>query len=767
MRGTVQGVGFRPFVHRLATRHDLVGWVLNHSRGVAIEVEGPAAVIDAFLQDLRGELPPLAHVETLDVAEAPPTGGSGFEIRASRVAPGESQPVPPDTATCADCLRELWDPADRRYRYPFVNCTNCGPRFTIIEALPYDRPNTTMWRFTMCAACAREYHDPTDRRFHAQPVACPACGPRLALVHAGQALPGDPLAGAVALLRAGQILALKALGGFHLACDARDEAAVGRLRERKRRGAKPFAVMFADLEALRAVCEVSPAEAALLTSPARPIVLVRWRTPLPPAPISPAGGKGERGYQGLHLAPSVAPGLAEVGVMLPSTPLHHLLLHDFGGPLVMTSGNLSEEPIAAENEEAMTRLARLADAFLVHDRPIASRYDDSVARVFQGAAMVVRRARGYAPSPLALPFTVRRPVLACGAHLKSTFCLVRDQHAYLSQHVGDLENLETLEHFQATLALYQRLFAVRPALVAHDLHPEYLSTRLALSLDGVERVAVQHHHAHVVSCLAEHGVSGPAIGVAYDGLGYGADGHLWGGELLIADWQGFVRRAHLREAPLPGGDGAIRKPYRMALGYLGSWFATDLAAFAPFLDRLDAAEVRLILQQVARGLNAPPTSSCGRLFDAVAALLGIRAVAQYEGQAAIELQAVADPGAEGSYPYDVGEQADCWVVDPAPLLWAAYRDHRTGVAVATIAMRVHRTVADFTVALCRRLAAESGLRQVALSGGVFQNTLLLGEVVTRLHAVGLDTYYQQRVPSNDGGLSLGQAVVAHASRGGQ
>jgi hydrogenase maturation protein HypF len=750
VRGTVQGVGFRPFVHRLAARHRLAGWVLNRSGDVVIEVEGPADAIEAFLAALRAEAPPLAHVEAVGITDTRPTGGAGFEIRTSHSAPGEAQPIPPDTAPCEDCLHELSDPRDRRFRYPFINCTSCGPRFTIIEGLPYDRPNTTMRRFPLCSSCTREYHDPADRRYHAQPIACPACGPRLWLEREGRSVAGDPLAETVAALRAGQIVALKGLGGFHLACDARNEAAVARLRARKRRGAKPFAVMCSDLEAIRAIGNVNAAEAALLASPRCPIVLLR--IPLHPAPDSPS------------LAPSVAPGLAEVGVMLPSTPLHQLLLHDFDGPLVMTSGNLAEEPIAAENDEARARLAPLADAFLLHNRPIASRYDDSVARVFDGTPLLVRRARGYAPEPLALSFTARRPVLACGAHLKNTFCLLTDRHAFMSQHVGDLESVETLSHYRATLALYQRLFAVRPRIVAHDLHPEYLSTRFALALEGVERVAVQHHHAHVVSCLVEHGQAGPAIGVAYDGLGYGTDGHLWGGEVLVADWQGFERRAHLREAPMPGGEAAIRKPYRMALGYLAAWFPGDLDRFEPFLDRLDTREVGVVLKQVERGLNTPITSSCGRLFDAVAALLDVCQVAQYEGQAAIELQALADQTAAGTYPWDLADQGDRCIVDPAPLLWAVYADHQAGVPLPTIAMRFHRAVAEFTAALCQRLVAATGLRRVALSGGVFQNTLLLGEVLTRLCAADLEVYFHRRVPTNDGGLSLGQAVIAHSIR---
>ncbi len=808
VRGTVQGVGFRPFVYRLAARHALGGWVLNRAGDVEIEVEGPEPAVDAFCRALVAEAPPLARVETLAVASVTPTGARRFEIRASQAAPGEAQPVPPDTAPCDACLRELFDPADRRYRYPFNNCTDCGPRFTIIERLPYDRPHTTMRHFALCTACAREYHDPADRRYHAQPIACPTCGPRLWLEQDGRVVPGDPLRRVVALLRAGQIVAIKGLGGFHLACDARDEAAVVSLRARKLRGAKPFAVMFPDLASVRAVCAVDDAAAALLTSPRRPIVLLTPHPPVPrdarsiprrahkgrgggtlphPPPPSPTRGEGERtrnggrvapvsllpsplvgegpGVRKPALAPSVAPGLGELGVMLPSTPLHHLLLQEFGGPLVMTSGNLAEEPIAADNDEARRRLSGLADAFLLHDRPIASRYDDSVLRVVDDAPVVMRRARSYAPEPLALPFAARRPILACGAHLKSTFCLLADRHAYLSQHIGDLENLETLEHYRATLALYQRLFGVRPAVVAHDLHPEYLSTKLALGLDGVERVAVQHHHAHVVSCLAEHGREGPAIGVAYDGLGYGADGHFWGGEVLVADWRGFTRRAHLREAPLPGGEAAIRKPYRMALGYLLAWLPAELDAFGPFLNELDPRELAMIRRQVERGLNAPPTSSCGRLFDALAALLGVCRAARYEAQAAMELQAVADPGAEGTYPWALREEGSAWVVDPAPLLWAAYADLRAGVPLPTIARRAHRAVADFTVDVCRRLSDATGLREVALSGGVFQNTLLLDDVVAGLRAADLTVYFQRRVPTNDGGVALGQAVIAHSRKG--
>lgn len=758
VRGTVQGVGFRPFVHRLADRHGLGGWVRNRSGSVEIEIEGPPGPVEGFLQGLQAEAPPLARIDVMLVAERVPTGESRFEIRPSLPDAGALQPVPPDTAMCADCRRELLDGSDRRYRYPFINCTACGPRFTIIEALPYDRATTTMRSFRMCEACAREYHDPADRRYHAEPNACGACGPRVWLEVPGSGVDargpgldgGDRsdamLAAAVALLREGRIVAVKGMGGFHLACDARRDDAVRRLRSRKRRAAKPFAVMFPDLDAVRAVCALGDHEAELLMSPRRPIVLLPYR------------GEG--------LAPSVAPGLREVGAMLPSTPLHELLLRDFGGPLVMTSGNLAEEPIVADDGEARARLGTLADAFLMHDRAIASRYDDSVIRVFGGREALVRRARGYAPEPLGVPFEARRPVLACGAHLKSTFCLLAGQRAYLSQHLGDLENLETLSHFRETLALYQRLFAVRPEVIAHDMHPDYLSTRVAMEIvergGAVQRVPVQHHHAHVVSCLVEHGVRGPALGVAYDGLGYGTDGRLWGGEVLLAHWRGFARRAHLREAPMPGGAGAVRKPYRMALGYLYGWLASDLELFAPFLERLDQVECALLRGRVERGHATALTSSCGRLFDAVSALLGVCQVARYEGQAAMELQARADPSADGSYPFELAERGGMWEIDPSALLWAVGRDLRSGASVGAIAMRFHRAVAEFTAEVCGRLAAESGIRQVALSGGVFQNTLLLGEVIRRLERAGLEPLYHQRVPTNDGGISFGQAVIAHS-----
>ncbi|MDQ3606940.1 MAG: carbamoyltransferase HypF, partial [Gemmatimonadota bacterium] len=614
VRGTVQGVGFRPFVYRLAGAHELAGWVRNTGAGVEIEVEGVTSRLDAFAHALSAEAPPLARLDAVEIHAVEPAGDRAFTIFPSHAREGESLAVPPDVATCAACLEEVNDPSARRYSYPFTNCTDCGPRFTIIEALPYDRARTTMRGFALCEACRAEYEDPADRRFHAEPIACPVCGPtlrfrgprphpltpspcspvRAAQRHSGRggtglvfsppplwgrgvqpgASPSEPgeglpegehagkdaLRAAVAALCAGQIVAVKGLGGFQLACNAADESAVSRLRERKAREARPFAIMVRDLEAARALCEISAAEAAVLSGPRAPIVLLRRRHPLLAEAV---------------LAEGVAPGLDTLGIMLPGTPLHHLLLREFGGPLVMTSGNRSEEPIVIGNEEAEARLSGITDALLLHDREIASRYDDSVVRVDDEAPVVLRRARGFAPEPIRLPRAAAAPILATGAQLKNTFCLVRGDSAFVGQHIGDLDDALTLANYQQTLALYRRLFAIEPMVVAHDLHPNYAATRFAHSLEGVTLVAVQHHHAHVVSCMAEHGVTEPVIGVAFDGTGYGTDGAVWGGELLVADWRGFRRVAHLAYLPLPGGDAAAREPWRMALAALIHAFAEE------------------------------------------------------------------------------------------------------------------------------------------------------------------------------------------------
>jgi hydrogenase maturation protein HypF len=745
VEGIVQGVGFRPFVHALARRLGLAGLVGNDAGGVFVEVEGSAETVERFLEALAAEAPPLAVIERVTATPLEPTGVAGFAIAPSLAGGDRQTLVSPDTATCADCLRELADPADRRYRYPFINCTNCGPRFTIVRDVPYDRPATTMAAFELCADCAREYGDPADRRFHAQPVCCPACGPSLALLDR-RAVPadGDPLAGAAARLRDGAVVAVKGLGGYHLAADAGSEPAVAALRARKHREDKPFAVMVADLEAARRLCEVGPAEEAMLASSRRPIVLLRRRA------------------EGAAVAAPVAPGNRSLGVMLPYTPLHHLLLAEVGRPIVLTSGNVSDEPIAYQDAEALERLGGIADWFLVHDRPIHVRADDSVVRTFGGRELPLRRSRGFAPQPLALPWPFPRHVLACGAELKHTFCLAKGGHAFLSHHIGDLENYETYRSFTEGVAHFRRLFDVDPEVVAHDLHPEYLSTKYALELDGVELEGVQHHHAHVAACLADNGEAGPVIGVAFDGLGFGTDGTIWGGELLVADLRGFRRAGHLEQVPMPGGAAAIREPWRMA----AAWLDAALEGVAP--ERLAVVDRnRDRWEQVVAlgrsGMAAPVTSSAGRLFDAVAAILGVRDTVNYEGQAAVELEQLADPGESAAYPARVAEADDEPLrLGGADLVRAVVDDLSAGVAPALIAARFHNGLAAATVAACDTLREQTGLGTVALSGGVFQNMLLLERTVADLEARRFRVLTHSRVPPNDAGISLGQAAIAGA-----
>ena len=734
--GIVQGVGFRPFVHTLAHELGVAGSVRNTGDGVDIEAEAPAAVLDAFVAALRERAPVLARVDRVDVVPAAANGDSGFVIDLSAGGGPRRTLVSPDTATCAQCLVEVRDPAERRYRYPFTNCTNCGPRFTIVTDVPYDRAATTMAGFPMCAPCRQEYDDPADRRFHAQPVCCRDCGPRLTLSDAGGPVPGDPLTAAAALLRSGAIVAVKGLGGYHLAVDAADEAAVARLRGRKHREDKPFAIMVADLDTVRAWCEVDAAEAALLTGVRRPIVLLRRRADA-------------------ALAGSIAPGNRYVGVLLPYTPLHHLLVAEVGRPLVLTSGNVSDEPIAYVDDEARERLAGIADAFLSHDRPIRMRTDDSVVRVVRGKPQPVRRSRGYAPEPIRLPIECARPVLAVGAELKNTFCLARGRHAFVSHHIGDLENVETLLSFRDGIRHFGRLFDVEPEVVAYDLHPEYLSTKYALDLDGVELVGVQHHHAHIAACLADNGETGPVVGVAYDGTGYGTDGTLWGGEILVADLQGFRRAAHLAAVPLPGGAAAIRAPWRMAAAYLRSAYGADLPAGLAVRTR-NAGPWDAVLALADRGVNAPPTTSAGRLFDAVAALVGVRDEVRYEGQAAIELEQCADSGERAAYPMSFA----AGVLDGADLIRAVVSDLGRAVPPPVISARFHRGLAAATVHAAATIARAESLDTVALSGGVFQNVLLLTLVADDLEKQGLRVLTHTQVPCNDGGISLGQAAVA-------
>jgi hydrogenase maturation protein HypF len=824
--GVVQGVGFRPFVYQIATRANLRGWVANTSAGVDIEVEGDETALDAFTRALVAEKPPLARIDSIHAEDLPTNGQphfEGFEIRASVPQAGAFQPISPDIAICPDCLRELFDPDDRRYRYPFINCTNCGPRFTIIRDLPYDRPLTTMRAFEMCADCAREYHDPLNRRFHAQPVACPKCGPKV-WVEANSKFEirnskfdpritnlefrisnSDSVEATRQLLADGYIVAVKGLGGFHLACDATNARAVQTLRERKGRVDKPFALMAYDTAAVETFCYASDAERALLESRERPIVLLRRR---PDSPIVPA----------------VAPNNNFLGVMLPYTPLHYLLLEPLKGEimgdtpkpppygvftnyelritnfplaLVMTSGNYSEEPIATDNAEARERLSILADYFLFHDRDIETRADDSVIRVFTptpvpppsqtgkgwAGELPIRRSRGYAPYPVKLPFNTR-PTLAVGAQLKNTFCVTRDQYAFVSQHIGDLENYPTLQSFEQQIEHFKRLFRVEPEMLAYDLHPEYLSSKYAkrklelLNFEfGISNFPVQHHHAHIAACMAENGLPDdePVLGVAFDGTGYGTDGKIWGGEFLIARYSSFARAAHLADAPLPGGDAGIQRVYRYALAQLsraGVEWTDDL----PCVACVSETERGVIRHQISTLFNAPLTTSMGRLFDAVAAIIGVRETVNYEAQAAIELEMMVVEGVEEAYKFEIqnskfkiqnpqspiSNPQSPIIVDPAPVIRAVVADYRQRVPPWVIASKFHNAVAEMIRDVLVVLREREGLTRVALSGGVFQNVTLLARTLELLRGAGFQVYIHHLVPPNDAGISLGQAVIANA-----
>ena len=760
LRGIVQGVGFRPFVYNLAQRLKLAGYVLNDSSGLIAEVEGAPAAIQAFLEALGSEHPPLAWIQDRAVTSLPPDGSRVFHIRPSVAETGKFALISPDIATCAECLADCTDPANRRCGYAFTNCTNCGPRYTIIRDIPYDRPHTTMAGFTMCEECRAEYENPADRRFHAQPNACPACGPALSA----------PIAEAQRRLADGEILAIKGLGGFHLACDARNSAAVGRLRARKRRSDKPFAVMVGSLEAAREICVVDDAAARALTGPRHPIVIlprldvaqallpavsrlvstpVRGRGTVSKASVGMSADAAGKSACATSLPEGIAPGNPTLGVMLPYTPLHHLLFRGAAfQALVMTSGNLSEEPIVVENHDARQRLGGVADWFLEHNRDIYMRADDSVVRMFEGEERVMRRSRGYAPETLDVGREMPE-LLACGGELKNAFCLTKGTHAILSQHIGDLENYETLVFFEETLANLRKLFRVTPRAVAYDLHPGYLSTKYALELAGLEKIGVQHHHAHIASCMAENGLTGEAIGVAMDGTGYGLDGAIWGGEFLVASYAGFERRAHLRYVPLAGGDAAVREPWRSALGYAGA--AERLLEGVP--GHISEQRLRAVERMIATGTNTAMTSSCGRLFDAVAALIGLRYEVNFEGQAAIELEAIADPSCEQRYQFDIsGEELDF-----RPMMERIVKER---AAPAVVAARFHNTLAAAIHEMCLRMRRESGLGRVCLSGGTFQNMRLLGAVAQALRGSGFELFLHRKVPPNDGGIALGQAAIA-------
>ncbi len=763
MRGVVQGVGFRPWIYNLARRHQLAGFVLNSPRGVFIEIEGPPAALDSFLAAMHRDAPPLVRIAEIQRSEIPATGETGFAIRESDAAGSAFALVPPDICVCEPCLEDTRDPANRRFDYPFTNCTNCGPRYSIILDVPYDRPMTTMAEFAMCADCRREYEDPENRRFHAQPNACPVCGPRLILKVPGEVqapLSAREILTRIAdLLCAGGIVAWKGLGGYQLACDATQPAAVEELRRRKRRSEKPFAIMVANAETAAALCFVSEEERAVLISRERPIVLLRRR------PASPLAG-------------AVSPGNPATGVMLPCTPMHDLLfriLRERWGreaALIMTSGNVSEEPIVIENAEAEERLADIADAFVHHNRRIHTRVDDSVVRVVLGETMQLRRARGYAPQPVFLGCG-EAEVLAVGAQQKNTLCLTRAGFALPSQHLGDLENFETLRFFEETLERMSRLFHVRPTAVAHDLHPGYLSTQLALRMEGLRRIPVQHHHAHIASCMAEHRLEGRVIGVAWDGTGLGTDQTIWGGEFLAADYLGFDRFARLRPVLLPGGDSGVREPWRVARSYLLDTFGV-IPAGPPWDQMASPERLRIVDTMLQRRVNTIPTSSAGRLFDAVASLIGLRHSVSFEGQAAMMLEAVAQdsydkPASPAPYSFEIvtnsARSAVQSVPDPAdldfrPMIREILEDLARGESQSRIAARFHATMVAAIAAVCRRMREILGLDRICLSGGCFQNALLLQGCVETLRGEGFQVFTHREVPANDGGISLGQAAIA-------
>jgi hydrogenase maturation protein HypF len=754
VRGIVQGVGFRPFVYALALRHGLAGLVRNDAEGVQVEVEGDAERLDLFLRGIEEEAPPLAVVEAVSWRPLAALGERGFRIEESREGFRRRALISQDVATCEECLREVFDSGDRRYRYPFTNCTNCGPRFTITRAVPYDRDTTTMSRFEMCPECRREYDDPADRRFHAQPNACPTCGPRVRLLdkfgHRLHAKPDDPILRTARMLRGRAIVAVKGLGGYHLACDPFDERAVRALRGRKVRQDKPFALMAKDLAQVRELCRVGSEEEALLTSPARPIVLLERRD---------ASG----------IAEAVAPRQSTLGVMLAYTPLHHLLIADAGIPLVMTSGNNSDEPIAYRDQEAFEQIGEIADYFLVHDRPIYMRTDDSVVRVAGGETYPIRRSRGYAPAPLAVAEDFGWHVLACGGELKNTFCVAKERHVLLSHHIGDLENYETLRSFREGVEHFCRLFDVQPEVVAYDLHPEYLSTKYARELEeaGLPAVGVQHHHAHVASCLADNGAPGGerVIGVALDGTGYGTDGAVWGGEFFEGSVEeGFARRGHLEYASMPGGSAAIRQPWRMALAQLVALYGEEDALKIPLalVRWVGERNAQLVARLVERKLNTPPTSSAGRLFDAVAAMVGVPGTQRttYEGQAAVELELAADGPTDRGYQFRLRQEGEGWIVETGEIIRGVVEDLLVGRAKGGVSSRFHRTMAEVVVAGCERIREVGGTTAVALSGGTFQNMLLLEQVVGLLEGKGFEVYRHRRAPANDGGLALGQAILA-------
>ena len=743
--GIVQGVGFRPYIYRLAIERNLRGCVSNSPSGVTIEVQGPVEAVDEFVRRLPAEAPPLSHITDLRVHEALCNGDRDFRIVATKRGEPVRTLISPDVSICSDCLRELFDPQDRRHGYPFINCTNCGPRFTIVRDIPYDRPYTSMAGFRMCPECQAEYDDPLNRRFHAQPNACWECGPQVELWdrHGRNLFSKNAIAEAAAGVAAGAVVAIKGLGGFHLAVDATNPAVVALLRERKRRVEKPLAIMVSSLDAAARFCEVNPAAGEALCSPHHPIVL------LPKRPAT-------------AMVDDVAPHNRYLGVFLPYTPLHHLLFAEGGFlALVMTSGNLSEEPIAIDNDEAIERLYKLADCFLVHNRPILRRCDDSVVRIVDGKARQLRRSRGFVPVPVFLKEELPS-ILAVGGELKNTVCLVKGKHAFLSQHIGDLENLESFRFFEEAVEHLERILEIKPEIIAYDLHPGYFSTKWALAQRNVRLIGVQHHHAHIASCMAENHLEGEVIGFALDGTGYGTDGHIWGGEVLTTGYEEFQRVAHFDYVPMPGGDQAIREPWRMAVAYLFHHFRRDFLKWKiPFVASLDPAQLEVVLRMIEGGVNAPQTSSCGRLFDAVAALAGVRSRVNYEAQAAIELEMLmAEAGDDAAYPMDVLLRDGTRIIDTRRVFELILMDLDVRVPVAVISRRFHNGLVDVFTQLAESIRAESALNRVCLSGGTFHNAYLLTRLRERLECSKYEVFVHSEVPAGDGGLSLGQAMIA-------
>jgi len=743
--GIVQGVGFRPYVYRLANECGLTGLIANTPAGVSIEVQGDAEAVERFLERLPKEIPPLAKITGIAPRDAELQQETAFQIKASSLRAAAKALISPDVSVCEDCLRELLNPRDRRFRYPFINCTNCGPRFTIIHDIPYDRARTSMAKFKMCAACQAEYENPASRRFHAQPNACWDCGPQVALLGADGARidVAEPIREAARLLQQGSVVAIKGLGGFHLACDAQNEAAVGKLRERKRRVEKPFAIMVRRVEDAARLCVADELSKKMMSSFERPIVLLPRRAEV-------------------ASVPGIAPGNRYLGLFLPYTPLHHLLFQSGKfESLVMTSGNLSEEPIAIDNEEAIRRLNQIADAFLVHDREIVRRCDDSVARVTAGQPQKLRRSRGFVPVPVQLEKETQA-VLAVGGELKNTVCVVRGSEAFLSQHVGDLENLESYRFFEEAVQHLQRILETEPKVIAHDLHPDYFSTKWAQERTGVELVGVQHHHAHVAACMAENHLDGKVIGIALDGTGYGTDGAIWGGEVLVTDYAGFERAAHFEYVPLPGGAAAIHEPWRMAVSYLAKHFGKDVEKLGlPFLAEIDSRKLSVVLQMMEREINSPRTSSCGRLFDAVAALVGLRGTVNFEAQAAVELEMAArDSGSEAAYPLDLNLHGAIWQIGTKSLLEWLVRDVRKQTNVAEISRKFHNGLALVLVEAAEKIRERTKLNRVCLSGGCFLNALLLETMIAEMKERSFEVFFHTEVPAGDGGISLGQAVIA-------